>query len=180
MDARELNIKGVWLFTPQVFSDDRGSFFESFRDDVFREKVGPVDFVQENQSISAKNVIRGLHFQAKPHQQGKLVRVVQGKALDIIVDLRPESPDFGKHISVELSDENNRQLWVPPGFAHGFASLSENMIFCYKCSAYYHQASDRVLLYNDNDLAIHWPIQNPILSQKDRNGIPFSSIINHL
>lgn len=181
MEHQELHIKGLFLFEPKTFSDDRGSFFETFRSSVFNEITGTnVNFVQENQSYSIKNVIRGLHFQAAPFGQGKLVRVLKGKVLDVAVDLRAESSTFGQHISVELSEENKKQFWIPPGFAHGFSVLSEDAIFCYKCTEYYHGPSDRVLLYNDPALEINWKVEKPIISEKDLKGIPLSQISHYL
>lgn len=180
MIVEEFDIPGLLLFTPKVFEDDRGYFFETFRDDFFRNYAGDIQFVQENQSYSKQNVVRGLHFQASPYGQGKLVRVTKGKVLDVAVDLRPNSPTFGKHIGVELSEDNKKQFWIPAGFAHGFSVLSADAVFCYKCTQYYHAESDRTLLFNDSDLNIDWQIENPLVSAKDLNGIPFSQIINHL
>lgn len=180
MIVEEFEIPGLLLFTPKVFEDDRGYFFETFRDDMFRKHAGDIQFVQENQSYSVQNVLRGLHFQAAPFGQGKLVRVTKGKVLDVAVDLRPNSIHFGKHIAVELSEDNKKQFWIPAGFAHGFSVLSKEAIFCYKCTQYYHAQSDRTLLYNDEELNINWQIENPQVSPKDLNGIPFSQIKNYL
>lgn len=180
MTVQELEIDGLLLFVPKVFQDSRGYFFESFRDEFFRSVAGDFTFVQENQSYSTASVLRGLHFQAAPNEQGKLVRVLKGNVLDVAVDLRPQSPTFGKHVSVELSEENQIQFWIPPGFAHGFSVLSEDAVFCYKCTEYYNAQSDRVLLYKDPELNIDWKIPNPIVSDKDINGIHFSNIIDFL
>ena len=132
-------MEGLLLFEPRIFEDERGAFFESFRQDLFEEAAGRHTFVQDNQSTSAAGVIRGLHYQEPPFAQGKLVRVVRGAVLDVAVDIRKHSPTFGKHVAVELSAQNRLQLWIPPGFAHGFAVLEEGTVFAYKCTAYYHK-----------------------------------------
>jgi len=169
-------MEGLLLFEPRIFEDERGAFFESFRQDLFEEAAGRHTFVQDNQSTSAAGVIRGLHYQEPPFAQGKLVRVVRGAVLDVAVDIRKHSPTFGKHVAVELSAQNRLQLWIPPGFAHGFAVLEEGTVFAYKCTAYYHKESDRVLLWNDAELGINWKLNRPVLSEKDRAGTPFHQI----
>ena len=137
-----------------------------------------IDFVQDNESISKKNVLRGLHFQIPPFAQGKLVRVVSGSVLDVAVDLRKGSPTYGKHEIVELSADNKRQFWIPPGFAHGFLSLEENTVFNYKCSNYYSPVSERTIKWNDPDLNIDWQINEPIVSEKDQNGLDFVNFVS--
>ena len=163
-------IEGVTVIEPKVFSDSRGCFFESFSERDFAEEVGPVRFVQDNESRSVYGVIRGLHFQKHPHAQAKLVRVVKGKVLDVAVDLRKDSPTFGQHVAMELSDENRRQMFIPRGFAHGFSVLSEEAVFQYKCDSYYAPESEGSLAWNDPDMNIDWnvPAGSEILSDKDR------------
>lgn len=171
-------IEGVKIFEPRIFSDERGHFFESFNQEAFDlELTEKVVFVQDNESISKKGVIRGLHFQKPPFAQGKLVRVVQGAVIDVAVDIRKNSPNYGKSIAVELSAENHRQLWIPPGFAHGFEALNDDTIFLYKCTNYYSPQSEATLLFNDPDLPIKWHTKNPIVSGKDLIGEQFSSFL---
>ena len=170
MKLIKTHIEGVTVIEPKVFSDSRGCFFESFSERDFAEEVGPVRFVQDNESRSVYGVIRGLHFQKPPHAQAKLVRVVKGKVLDVAVDLRKDSPTFGQHVAMELSDENRRQMFIPRGFAHGFSVLSEEAVFQYKCDSYYAPESEGSLVWNDPDLNIDWnvPAGSEILSDKDR------------
>ena len=171
MNIVETEIKGVFIIEPKVFGDNRGYFFESFSQREFESVIGPVTFVQDNQSKSSYGVVRGLHFQKPPHAQAKLVRVVKGKVLDVAVDLRKDSPTFGKYIAVELSDENNRQVFIPKGFAHGFSVLSEEAVFQYKCDEYYAPESEAAIAWDDQDLNIDWkvPTEDVVLSAKDRN-----------
>lgn len=167
-------IEDVKIFEPRIFSDNRGYFFESFNQKHFEEAVGEkIRFVQDNESVSAKGVIRGLHFQNPPHAQGKLVRVNHGSVLDVAIDLRKSSPSYGKFVAVELSAENKRQLWIPAGFAHGFSSLEDNTCFLYKCTDYYHPESEATLLFSD--FQIDWKVENPIVSDKDQIGESFSN-----
>lgn len=161
-------VDGVLLIEPKIFNDDRGSFFESFNQKELSEAGVTLPFVQDNQSISSKNVIRGLHFQRHPNAQGKLVRVVKGSVIDVIVDLRKDSLTFGRHYSVELNDKSNQMLWVPPGIAHGFSVLEDQTIFAYKVTDYYNAFSESGIIYNDIDLNINWGVKNPIVSEKDR------------
>jgi dTDP-4-dehydrorhamnose 3,5-epimerase len=169
-------ISDVLIIEPKVYADERGYFFESYRYDILKEKIGDVHFVQDNVSKSVKNTIRGLHLQVGVHAQGKLCQVVFGAVLDVAVDLRKNSPTFGQHAAVELSDENKRQLWIPPGFAHGFSVLSDSAIFIYKCTNYYNRESERTLLYNDFELHIDWKVTNPIVSPKDQQGVPLKDL----
>lgn len=178
MTIENLSIDGLILIKPRIFADQRGFFFEAFHVEKYKEAGIDVEFVQDNESFSVKNVIRGLHFQVKPHAQAKLVRVVQGKIIDVVVDLRRNSPTFGKYLMVELSAENNYQLYIPAGFAHGFVALDEYNRVHYKCSAFYHPESERTILWNDPDLAIPWPVTNPIISEKDSKGLPFTHAVN--
>lgn len=169
MKVTRLDIPDVILFEPRVFGDERGFFFESFNQRQFEEAVGyAVNFVQDNHSKSAKGVLRGLHYQMPPHAQGKLVRVVQGEVFDVAVDIRRSSPTFSKWVGATLSADNKQQLWVPPGFAHGFITLTETAEFLYKTSNYYAPESERAIIWNDSDIGIGWPTElEPALSGKD-------------
>ncbi|MFM5387964.1 dTDP-4-dehydrorhamnose 3,5-epimerase [Aeromonas veronii] len=171
MNVIKTSIPDVLIFEPKVFGDERGFFFESFNHNLFEEAVGyPVNFVQDNHSKSSKGVLRGLHYQLPPHAQGKLVRCVAGEVFDVAVDIRKSSPTFGQWIGVHLSGENKRQLWIPEGFAHGFVTLSDTAEFLYKTTNYYCVASDRGIAWNDEQLAVVWPIEgmNLTLSDKDQ------------
>ena len=169
MKATPLAIPDVILFEPKVFGDERGFFFESFSQQRFDDAVGRhYEFVQDNHSRSSKGVLRGQHYQLPPHAQGKLVRVVEGAVFDVAVDIRRSSPSFGQWVGAHLSAENHHQLWVPPGFAHGFVVLSDSAQFLYKTTSYYAPASERSILWNDPQLAIEWPVEAaPSLSAKD-------------
>lgn len=169
MEVIETGISGVIILKPRVFEDSRGYFFESYSKKIFDELVGAVDFVQDNQSKSSRGVIRGLHFQRPPFTQAKLVRCVSGTVLDVAVDLRKGSPTFGNYVAVELSEENKLQFFVPRGFAHGFAVLSETAVFQYKCDNYYAPEADGGISPLDPDLGIDWRIDiaDAILSEKD-------------
>ncbi len=172
MNTTPTNLAGCFVITPTVFSDERGSFFESFNQQGFLEKTGiDVCFVQDNQSISQRGTLRGLHFQKEGFSQAKLVRVIQGKVLDVVVDIRPSSKTYGQHFSMVLTGENNQQIFIPKGFAHGFSVLEDNTIFSYKCDTYYHPSSEGGIRYDDPILAIDWMV-NPaeiLLSEKDKN-----------
>jgi dTDP-4-dehydrorhamnose 3,5-epimerase len=170
MEVKLYDIPGVTEFIPRIFRDDRGIFFESFRQDILRKAGIDRSFVQDNQSFSKENVLRGIHFQRRPHEQGKLVRVVVGKVLDVAVDLRHDSDSFGMSQSVVLDAEINNMLYIPEGFGHGFLAL-EDSILQYKCTDYYHPASDSGIIWNDPELNIDWGIEDPILSAKDA-GLP--------
>jgi len=173
-----LPISGLILLQPTIFNDDRGCFFESYNQEIFK-KLGIDDvFVQDNQSCSKKNVIRGLHFQIPPFAQAKLVRVMRGTALDVAVDLRKESPTYGQYFSILLSEENQMQLYIPVGFAHGFAALEEDTVFAYKCSNLYHKDSEKTIIFDDIDLNIKWNIENPIVAAKDLQAISFRDFIS--
>jgi dTDP-4-dehydrorhamnose 3,5-epimerase len=167
MEIQYTPFEGLIIIKPKIFKDSRGYFFESYQSERY-QKIGiPPNFVQDNLSFSTKNVIRGLHFQNPPYAQGKLVFVVKGKVLDVVVDIRKNSPTYGQHFSIELSDENHLQLWIPIGFAHGFSVLSDYAYFSYKCTQFYHQPSEDGILFNDPDLKIDWKVENPIVSEKD-------------
>lgn len=171
MELRPLALDGIFLIVPSRHGDARGFFSEVFRKDRFEAAIGPVDFVQDNHSRSAaKGTLRGLHYQAPPAAQGKLVRVTRGAVLDVAVDIRRGSPTYGRHIAVELSAENWHQLWVPPGFLHGFCTLTDDVEFLYKVTAYYSAPHDGAVLFNDPDIGIAWPFSESALtlSAKDR------------
>ncbi|GIZ14030.1 dTDP-4-dehydrorhamnose 3,5-epimerase [Capnocytophaga catalasegens] len=170
MNIIPTEIKEVFIIEPKIFDDERGYFFESFSQQKFVENICKTTFVQDNESKSKYGVLRGLHFQKPPFTQSKLVRVVQGKVLDVTVDIRKGSPTFGKHVAVELSGKNKRQLFVPRGFAHGFAVLSQEVIFQYKCDNYYAPQEEGSVLWSDPALQIDWkiPQKDIILSQKDK------------
>ncbi len=170
-------IEGVVIIEPRVFKDERGYFFESFNQQKFNEQLGTINFVQDNESKSVFGTLRGLHFQKPPFAQAKLVRCIQGKVLDVVVDIRKDSPTYGKHVAVELSEENKKQLFVPRGFAHGFVTLSEEAVFAYKVDNWYAPECDAGIIYNDTSLNIDWKI-NPkeiILSSKDTALASFES-----
>ena len=169
MNVIQTEIQGLVIIEPRIFGDSRGYFFESFSERNFKELVADVDFVQDNESKSSYGVVRGLHFQKPPYTQSKLVRVVKGRVLDVAVDLRKGSPTYGKHVAVELTEDNHRQFFVPRGFAHGFAVLSEEAIFQYKCDNYYAPQSEGAVAWNDPDLGIDWglSVEDAILSEKD-------------
>jgi dTDP-4-dehydrorhamnose 3,5-epimerase len=171
MNVVQTSISDVLILEPRVFADSRGFFFESFSQQVFEAAVGgPVSFVQDNHSRSTKGVLRGLHYQVE-HPQGKLVRAVAGAVFDVAVDIRPDSPTFGRWAGVELTAENKRQIWVPPGLAHGFLVLSDTAEVLYKTTDYYHPEHERCILWSDPTLAIQWPLEAPlILSAKDAAG----------
>jgi dTDP-4-dehydrorhamnose 3,5-epimerase len=179
MEAINTPIQGLLIIKPTVFSDERGAFFESFNLNEFQKVTNTnVTFIQDNISISKKNVVRGLHFQSPPYAQGKLVSVVKGSALDIAVDIRKNSPTYGQHFSIELSFENKLMFWIPEGFAHGFSALEDETIFSYKCTNYYNKTSEGSILYNDPLLNINWGVSQEILSEKDKLAQPFSTFVS--
>ncbi len=169
MEVIKTAIEGLLIIEPKVFKDARGYFFESFSQREFEEKVRPINFVQDNESMSSYGVMRGLHFQRPPYTQSKLVRCVKGRVLDVAVDIRKGSPTYGEHVAVELSEDNHRQFFVPRGFAHGFAVLSETAVFQYKCDNFYAPEADGGISIKDESLDIDWqiPTENAILSEKD-------------
>lgn len=171
MNIIETNIKEIIIIEPRIFNDARGYFFESFSERDFNSQVRQVKFVQDNESKSSYGVLRGLHFQKPPFCQSKLVRVIKGAVLDVAVDIRKGSPTFGKHVAVELTEDNHRQLFIPRGFAHGFSVLSDEVIFQYKCDNFYAPQSEGAIAWNDPDLNIDWkiPADRIILSEKDKN-----------
>lgn len=170
MEIIKTSIDGVVIIQPRLFTDERGYFFESFSQREFDEKVRPVRFVQDNESKSSYGVLRGLHFQKPPFAQSKLVRVIKGAVLDVAVDIRKDSPTFGQHVAVELTEENHLQFFIPRGFAHGFSVLSDEVIFQYKCDNFYAPQNEGALAWDDPDLGIDWkiPAERVVLSEKDK------------
>ncbi|MHA3083903.1 dTDP-4-dehydrorhamnose 3,5-epimerase [Acinetobacter sp. ANC 5383] len=185
MNIIETKIKDLLIFEPRVFADERGWFMESFNQKNFEQALAErnldiPNFVQDNHSMSQKGVLRGLHYQLNPHAQGKLVRVVQGRAWDVAVDIRQDSPTFGQWVGVELTSENHRQFWIPAGFAHGFIALEDNTQFLYKTTDYYAKECERSLVWNDAELAIDWPIEADMqlkLTAKDLEAATFSQAL---
>ncbi|MFL5729279.1 MAG: dTDP-4-dehydrorhamnose 3,5-epimerase [Cytophagaceae bacterium] len=167
MEFRQFSIKGLVEITPRLFKDERGLFFESYSEKIFRENGIDAVFVQDNQSFSLPNVLRGLHFQNPPYAQGKLVRVIKGRAIDVAVDIRAGSPTFGQHQSVILDSEKCNMFYIPEGFAHGFLALEET-ILSYKCTNFYNKASESGIIWNDPDLGIDWNVSVPLVSEKDK------------
>ncbi|MBQ8048140.1 MAG: dTDP-4-dehydrorhamnose 3,5-epimerase [Bacteroidales bacterium] len=182
MNVIKTDIDGLVIIEPRVFGDSRGYFFESFSERDFKRAVADVDFVQDNESKSSYGVVRGLHFQKPPYAQAKLVRVVKGKVQDVAVDLRKESPTFGRYVAMELSEENHRQMFIPRGFAHGFSVLSEEVIFQYKCDNYYAPQSEGAVAWDDPDLDIDWkiPAGKVLLSEKDKKHPRLKDILGEL
>ena len=176
MNIIETEIEGVVILEPRIFKDDRGYFYESFSQREFEEKVCQTTFVQDNQSMSVYGVVRGLHFQKPPYCQSKLVRCIKGAVLDVAVDIRKGSPTFGKYVAVELTEENHRQFFIPRGFAHGFAVLSDEAVFLYKCDNYYNKESEGAIAWNDEHIAVDWrlPSEKVILSEKDKLSKPLA------
>ncbi len=173
MKIFESELPGVFVFEPKVWGDERGYFFESYRDDLISKQIRNFKWVQDNESMSTKGVLRGLHYQLPPFAQTKLVRVIRGSVLDVAVDIRNGSPHFGKHFAIELSEENKKQLLIPRGFAHGFVVLSDVAIFSYKVDNYYSKESERTILWNEPEIGIDWKLTESqlLLSEKDKVGI---------
>jgi dTDP-4-dehydrorhamnose 3,5-epimerase len=178
MVAEKTFIEGLLVIKPKVFEDARGYFFESYNEKLLQAEGLHANFVQDNQSLSQKNVLRGLHFQAPPYAQGKLVRVIKGAVLDVVVDIRKNSKTYGKHFALELTEQNKTMLWVPEGFAHGFVTLQNDTIFYYKCTNYYNKESEGCVMWNDAQLGINWNVSDPLLSAKDKEGTPFASFVS--
>jgi dTDP-4-dehydrorhamnose 3,5-epimerase len=176
MKIEKTFIDGLLIITPDVFKDERGYFFELFNRQKYSQELCGSDFVQDNVSKSRRGTVRGLHYQVGEYTQGKLCSVLLGRVLDVAVDIRFGSPTFGKYFSIELNGENNKQLWIPPGFAHGFSVLSEEVLFSYKCTAFYKKEAERSILYNDHDLDIDWEVDSPVVSEKDLRAIQFKNI----
>jgi dTDP-4-dehydrorhamnose 3,5-epimerase len=176
MKVTESGIKGVYTIEPDVYIDDRGFFMETFHDERYRKLLGiNLDFVQDNISRSSKNVLRGMHFQ-KNYPQGKIVKASRGEILDVVVDLRKDSPTYGTWESFRLSEKNKLQVWIPPGFAHGFLVMSDSADIDYKCTEYYHLEDELCLMWNDPEVAIDWTINDPILTEKDKKGLSLKDL----
>ncbi|MBL4658440.1 MAG: dTDP-4-dehydrorhamnose 3,5-epimerase [Flavobacteriales bacterium] len=173
MKIHSTPIEGLLVIEPTVFEDERGHFFESYRHDALKKNSFTCEFVQDNESLSQKDVLRGLHFQRPPYSQDKLVRAVKGSIWDVAVDLRKDSETYGQHFGVELSEKNKMSVLVPIGFAHGFVTLEDNTLVNYKCSNYYNKESEYTLLWNDESLGINWKVEHPIMSDKDLRGEAF-------
>lgn len=180
MEIVKTEIEGLLILKPGVFRDDRGYFFESYRSEDLEKYGADTGFVQDNESMSIAGVLRGLHFQRPPHAQAKLVRVVRGAVLDVAVDIRKESPTFGRWKSVILDQQNKHMMYIPAGFAHGFLTLEDNTIFQYKCTAYYNRESEGAIRWDDPDLGISWGIEDPVISEKDRNAPLFRDLKGQL
>ena len=178
MNIIKTSIEGVVIIEPRLFKDERGYFLESFNQREFEEKVCKTTFVQDNESKSGYGVIRGLHYQKPPFAQSKLVRVIKGAVLDVAVDIRKDSPTFGQHVAVELTEENHRQFFIPRGFAHGFSVLSEEVIFQYKCDEFYHPEAEGAIAWNDAELGIDWriPLEKVLVSEKDSKHLRLKNI----
>lgn len=176
MKADEAFLKGVLVIKPDVFGDSRGYFFESYKSAEYIKQGIPANFVQDNISRSVKGTVRGLHYQVGEFAQGKLCQVIFGEVLDVVVDIRKKSDTFGKHFSVKLSEKEHNQIWIPPGFAHGFSVLSDYAIFHYKCTQFYNKESEHSINYADKDLNIDWKVDNPIVSDKDKLARLFKDI----
>jgi len=170
MEVIKTSIEGVLLIKPQIFGDSRGWFYETYNEERYRAAGITEKFVQDNQSFSQKNVVRGLHFQKPPFAQAKLVSVIAGAVLDVAIDLRSGSNTYGKYVSALLTANNHHQLFIPQGFAHGFSVLEDNTIFSYKCSNFWNKESEGNIIFNDPDIAIDWQVENPITSEKDQQG----------
>ncbi len=176
MKVTESGIKGVYTIEPDVYKDDRGFFMETFHNERYRKLLGiNLDFVQDNISRSSKNVLRGMHFQ-KNYPQGKIVKASRGEILDVVVDLRKDSPTYGTWESFRLSEKNKLQVWIPPGFAHGFLVMSDSADIDYKCTEYYHPEDELCLMWNDPEVAIDWTINDPILTEKDKKGLSLKDL----
>ena len=178
MELIETGFEGLKLIKPKVFKDARGYFLESFNKEKFMEIGISEEFVQDNQSLSGKGIVRGLHFQAPPHAQGKLVRVIKGAVLDVVVDIRKNSTTYGRHYDIELNEDNFLMLYIPPGFAHGFATLADDTLFSYKCTDTYHPETEGGLPWNDRDFGIQWQVADPVMSDKDKKYAPFSLFVS--
>jgi len=175
MEFENVDIEGLVVIKPLVFEDERGHFFESFSEKEFSENGINLKFVQDNQSLSQKGVLRGLHFQKPPYAQGKLIRVIKGAVLDVAVDLRKNSKTYGEHYVIELSERNKTMFYIPEGFAHGFLTLEDDTIFTYKCTNLYNKESEDAILWDDEYLAINWGFEAPLLSEKDKKAHEFKS-----
>ncbi len=178
MKLTETRLKGLYVLEAKVFHDPRGYFFEGFNRGLLKENGLDIEIAQTNISKSQANVVRGLHFQNPPFEQGKLIRVLSGAVLDVVVDIRKNSSTYGEHLAIELSEENCKALWVPPGFAHGFKTLKDDTLFYYDCTQVYDKQSEGSIVWNDSDLNINWDIENPTLSEKDEKASNFKDLVS--
>ena len=176
MKIEKTKLNDVLIITPDVYGDERGFFFESYNERKFYDNEMFLNFVQDNISFSKYGTIRGLHYQIGENAQGKLCQVLSGKVIDVAVDIRFGSPTFGEHVAVELSEDNHRQIWIPPGFAHGFSVLSDTALFSYKCTAFYSKKDERAIMFNDTELNIDWKVDAKAVSEKDLQGKAFKDI----
>lgn len=167
MEIKQVEIPGLLVIQPNVFYDNRGYFFESYNKPKLKELGFEANFIQDNQSMSSKGTLRGMHFQCPPFEQGKLITVIKGAVMDVVIDIRKKSPFFGKYFSIRLDDQNKTMFWIPPGFAHGFLTLEDQTIFAYKCTQVYNKASEGSIFWNDTEIKIEWGIENPVISEKD-------------
>lgn len=174
MELIETGFEGLYIIQPKVFKDDRGYFFESYNGELFNKLGLNLNFIQDNQSLSNKGILRGMHFQQPPHAQGKLVRVIKGAVQDVVVDIRKNSKTYGQHLSLDLTEENFTMMYIPHGFAHGFATLQDHTIFAYKCTDVYHPETEGGLAWDDPAFNIQWKIEEPLMSAKDKLYRPFS------
>jgi dTDP-4-dehydrorhamnose 3,5-epimerase len=179
LKIKETFIKGLYVIEPRVFEDERGYFFESFNEARFKELGLSVHFVQDNQSKSKKNVLRGLHFQNPPAAQGKLIQVIKGSVLDVAVDIRKNSETYGKYFALVLSEQNKKMMYLSEGFAHGFLTLEDDTIFAYKCTDFYNPSLESGILWNDADLNIDWKVSNPIVAEKDKKAQKFKDFVSN-
>jgi len=175
MEVVKTAIEGILIIQPKVHEDTRGYFFEPYNKDAFAKIGIDAEFVQDNESLSGNNVLRGLHFQNPPYAQGKLIRVINGAVLDIAVDIRKNSTTYGQHVAIKLTGQNHTMVWIPEGFAHGFLTLENDTIFAYKCTQVYNKESEDGILWNDPDLNIRWDVSNPVISEKDKKAQPFKN-----
>lgn len=178
MEVTNVLLDGALVIQPKVFYDDRGYFYETYNAEAYAKIGVNASFMQDNQSLSQKGALRGLHFQAPPFDQGKLVRVIKGAVYDVIVDIRKNSPTYGQHFGIELTEKNFTIFWVPPGFAHGFVTLEDDTVFSYKCTNVYNKASEGGILWNDPSLNINWNIETPIVSEKDKALPQFENFVS--
>ena len=176
MELINIGLEGLWVIKPKVFADTRGYFLESYNRQFFASNGLNLDFVQDNQSLSHKGVLRGLHFQNPPFAQGKLVRVITGAVYDVAVDIRKNSPTYGKYYGAELTEENKLMMYIPEGFAHGFLTLRDNTVFSYKCTNFYSKVSEDCIKWDDATIGINWNVENPFLSEKDLQGKKFTEL----
>ncbi|MBO6117621.1 MAG: dTDP-4-dehydrorhamnose 3,5-epimerase [Bacteroidales bacterium] len=178
MEVKDTFIEGLKVITPDVFHDNRGYFYESYNRKRFFDAGLTMNFVQDNESMSTKGVLRGLHFQNPPYSQGKLIRVIKGEVLDVAVDLRKNSPTYGQHYKLLINEDNKLMFYIPQGFAHGFLTMKDNTVFSYKCTDFYNKESESGIIWNDPLLNIDWNIKDPVISEKDKHNIAFKDFVS--